>query len=120
MVVCRQLAVLERRCVVFELKFIISAKTINRRIDLLEEAEKRLRQQFPTIIVDVSRWGFDAHPIENEFLVSVNYRTSDPHKLRVFVTNTLRHRAVNLTNLVTKKRYPLNREQRRVRQNKRR
>ncbi len=110
----------ERRYTVFELKFKIRAKRLERRHALLEEAERRLRQHFSTAIVDVSRWGYDAHPIENEFLVSVNYHASDPHELRVFVTSTLRHEAVNLTNLVTKKRYPLNREQRRIKQTKRR
>ncbi len=100
----------------FELKFIIKAKRADRRLAILEETEAIIRQRFPSIIVDVSRWQYNSHPIEGEFLVSVNYQASDPHEVRTFITNVLRLETRSLTNLVTERSYPLNRKQRRKKQ----
>jgi hypothetical protein len=106
----------ERRLSVFELKLIIQANRMELRHSILEETENQLRQHFPSTIVDVSRWAYSSHPVEDEFLVSVNYNARNPHELRTFVTNVLRLKAESLTNLVTGQKYPLNRRQRRKKQ----
>jgi uncharacterized membrane protein len=93
----------------FELKFRIKAEKMDRRLTIFEETETQLRQQFSAKIVDVSRWNYESHPVDDEFLVSVNYQTRDPHEVRKFITNVLRFEAVSLTNLVTQRNYPLNR-----------
>lgn len=93
----------------FELKFIIKAKRREKRHTLLQDTEHRLREEFPDQIVDVSRWEHRIHPVDDEFLVSVNYHGRDPHTVRAYVTCDLRLRAISLTNLVTGRTYPLNR-----------
>jgi hypothetical protein len=97
----------------FELKFVISGKTPDRRYTQLSSFEQELRKEFPDSIVDISRWPEDTRESAYEWLVSINYTARNPNKIRIFVSHKMRQKIISLTNIVTGASYPLTRTRKR-------